>query len=167
MKCLTSLWDDCLELEADMMSHTAHEGFMLQGQVPQAMVTGQTCDISCLAEFGWYQWIWWFDKHDRFPDPRKVLGRYLGPTSDIGMAMTAKILKGTNGRVVYRSSFIAVTDDEMKDLNVKKDMEPFNRAIELKLSGTIKDEDFQNDETPDYIPYSDDGGPAETATRTG
>ncbi len=52
-------------------------------------------------------------KHDQFPDLRKVLGRYLGPTRDIGMAMTAKILKG-NGRVVYRSSFIAVTEENQK-----------------------------------------------------
>jgi hypothetical protein len=156
MKSPTSLWDDCLELEADIMSHRSHDGFMLQGQVPHAMVTGQTCDISRLAEFGWCQWIWWFDKHDRFPDPRKVLGRYLRLTRDIGMAMTAKILKG-NGRVVYRSSFIAITEDEMKDPNVKKDMETFvDRTIELKLGGIIKDEDYRDDKTPDDITYSDD-----------
>jgi hypothetical protein len=71
------------------------------------------------------------------------------------MAMTAKILKG-NGRVVYRSSFIPVTEDEMKDPNIKKDMETFDRTIELKLGGTIKDEDYRDDETPDYIPYSED-----------
>ncbi len=108
-----------------------------------------------LAEFGWYQWIWWFDKHDQFPDQRKVLGRYLGPTTrDIGMAMTAKIfLKGNGRAVVYRSSFIAVlTEDKMKDPNVKKDIEAFDHTIELKLRGTIKDEDYCDDETPDYIP---------------
>ncbi len=91
-----------------------------------------------MAEFGWYKWVWWFDKHERFPDPRKVLGRYLGPTRDIGMAMKAKIFKG-NGRVVFRSSIIAVTDDEMKDPNVMKDMETFDQTIELKLGGTIKE----------------------------
>jgi hypothetical protein len=46
----------------------------------------------------------------------------------------------------------------MKDPNVKKDMETFDRTIELKLlGGTInKDEDYRDDETPDIIPYSDD-----------
>ncbi len=39
-KSLTLLWDNCLELEADIMSHRAHDGFMLQGQVPHAMVSG-------------------------------------------------------------------------------------------------------------------------------
>jgi hypothetical protein len=52
MKSPTSLWDDCLELEADSMSHTAHEGFMLQGEVPQVMVSGQTCDISRWLNLG-------------------------------------------------------------------------------------------------------------------
>ncbi len=44
----------------------------------------------------------------------------------------------------------------MKDPNVKKDMEAFDRTIELKLGGIIKDENFRDDATPDYIPYSDD-----------
>jgi hypothetical protein len=34
------LWDDCMELEAEIMSHTADENYYLQGQVPQFMVTG-------------------------------------------------------------------------------------------------------------------------------
>ncbi len=77
MRSPKSLWDDCLELEADIMSHTAHEGYALRGQIPHAMVTGHTCDTSRLAEFGWYQWVWWYDQQGQFPNPKKVLGRYL------------------------------------------------------------------------------------------
>jgi hypothetical protein len=99
MKSPTLLWDNCLELEAeDIMSHTAYEGFMLQGEVPQAMVSGQTCNISLLAEFGGTNGYGGLTSMTGvFPDPRKVLGRYLRPTRDIRMALTAKILKG-NGR---------------------------------------------------------------------
>ena len=153
--CPKILWDDCLKLEADIMSHTAHDGFALQGQIPEFMVTGQTCDISRIAEFGWYQWIWWFDKHDDFPRPRKTLGRYLGPTRDIGMAMTAKILK-INGQVLYRSTFIAVTDDELRSPQIIKDMETFDQAIRAKLGHAVKDEDMPEFKTPEYIPYEED-----------
>jgi hypothetical protein len=155
MRSPKSLWDDCLELEADIMSHTAHEGYVLQGQIPHAMVTGHTCDISRLAEFGWYQWIWWYDQQGQFPNPKKVLGRYLGPTRDIGMALSAKVLKA-NGRIIYRSTFIAVTDDEKKDPNVIKEMEAFDQGITLKLGQHIKEEDLKADATPEYIPYEED-----------
>jgi hypothetical protein len=55
-------WDDCLESMADINSHTVHENYELDGQTPQAMLTGITPDISTLAEFGWYQWVKCFDE---------------------------------------------------------------------------------------------------------
>jgi hypothetical protein len=40
----------------------------------------------------------------------------------------------------------------MKDPNVKKDMEAYDQTIELKLGGTIEDDDYRDDQTPDHIP---------------
>jgi hypothetical protein len=73
------------------------------------------------------------------------------------MALSAKVLKA-NGRVIYRSTFIAaVTDDEKKDPNViKEDMEAFDQGIIIKLGHPIKEEDTEGDTTPDYIPYEED-----------
>jgi hypothetical protein len=88
------LWDDCMELEAEIKSHTALTGYHHQGEVPATLLTGETSDISRIAEFGWYQWIYWFDDQKAaFPDPKKTLGRYLEPTRYVGPAFTAKILK--------------------------------------------------------------------------
>ena len=47
-----------------------------------------------------------------YPDSHMVLGRDLGPAIDIGPAMTRKLLK-SNGKVVYRSTVLALTPDEM------------------------------------------------------
>ena len=66
-------------------------------------MTGQTADISSLVEFGWYDWCYFYDTSQTFPDDKEKLGRYLGEAPDIGSAMAARILK-QNGEVVVRST---------------------------------------------------------------
>jgi hypothetical protein len=51
------LWDDCLELQAYIKSHTAGTDFGLNGKTPETMLSGETADISEFAEFGWYDWV--------------------------------------------------------------------------------------------------------------
>jgi hypothetical protein len=66
------------------------------------------------AEHAFYDWVKFRDTTVAFPGSKLVLGRYLGPSTNIGPAMTAKILKKT-GHVVHRSTFRALTDDELQD----------------------------------------------------
>jgi hypothetical protein len=51
------LWDDCVELVADISSHTVHDNYDLDDMTPQTTLTGETSDISSLAESGWYEWV--------------------------------------------------------------------------------------------------------------
>ena len=46
-----------------------------------------------------------------FPDKRLTLGRYLGPATDIGLALMAKILK-QNGQYVCRLTLRHLTPEE-------------------------------------------------------
>ena len=55
------LWDYCLEWCALVRSHTALNVKSLDGQVPVTKMLGDTADISHLAEFGWYDWVWFVD----------------------------------------------------------------------------------------------------------
>jgi hypothetical protein len=48
-KCL---WDHCLELEAYVRSCTSNDIYMTAGQVPETIMTGNTANISHIAEFG-------------------------------------------------------------------------------------------------------------------
>jgi len=80
------LWDHCLELEALVRSCTCNDIYVTAGQVPETIMTGSTADISHIAEF---------------PDDKLILGGYLGPATDIGLALTAKILQ-PNGQFVCR-----------------------------------------------------------------
>jgi hypothetical protein len=72
------LWDDCLELEADIMSNTAHKGYIMQGQLPHAVITEHTSDISQIAEFGWYQGYGGSTNKSN----SQIQERFLGNTSD-------------------------------------------------------------------------------------
>jgi hypothetical protein len=53
-------------------------------------MTGQTADISHKCEFGWYDWVMFRDNVSTYPDDKLTLGRYLGPATDVGSALTAK-----------------------------------------------------------------------------
>jgi len=98
-----ALWDNCLELGSYIRSNTAHDIFALNGQVPETMVSGETVDISKICELGWYDWVKIRDTSEAFPNDKVILGRYLGPSIDVGPALSAKILK-MNGTVVCRST---------------------------------------------------------------
>jgi hypothetical protein len=59
---------------------------MTAGQVPETIMTGSTADIELIAEFGWYDWVMCRDYIPSYPDDKLILGRYLGPATDIGSA---------------------------------------------------------------------------------
>ena len=153
------LWDHCLELEAYLRSHTALDGYELDGQVPETMVSGQTADISPFAEHGWYDWVMWYDSEAAYPRPREQLGRWLGPAIDIGPAMTAKILK-SNGQVLYRSTFRALNAEEWESPDHKKLRDAFDKSILEKIGGPTSAQDSSGLDadavTPEYEIYQDD-----------
>jgi hypothetical protein len=97
------LWDHCIELETLVCSNTSNDIYMTNGKVPETVMTGSTADISHICEFAWFYWVMIRDNIPMFPDHKLILGRFLGPATDVGLALTAKILK-SNGQVVYRST---------------------------------------------------------------
>jgi hypothetical protein len=82
------------------------------GEVPETIMKGGTADISQICEFGWYDWVMFHDTMEAFPDDKLVIGRYLGPATNVGSAMTAKILK-QNGQFVCRSTLRHLLIDEL------------------------------------------------------
>jgi hypothetical protein len=152
------LWDDCLELEALVRSNTAHDIFELKGEVPETIVSGETSDISQFCEFYWYQWVKFRDTSVSFPGDKEVLGRYLGPSIDIGPAMTAKIMK-SNGQYAHRTTLRALTPDEEASSDEIKARDAFDEAIHKALGPGSKPEDYDDDpdiQTPTFDPYEDD-----------
>ena len=115
------LWDDCLELEAYIRSHTSNSVYHLDGEVPETYMTGETADISQFCELSWYTWIMYRPGAIDYPEESLRLGKYLGPAIDVGPAMTAKIMQ-SNGEVVYCSTYRPLTINEAADENIQRKM---------------------------------------------
>ena len=97
------LWEDCLELEAFIRSNTAHEIYKIDREVPKAVMSGKTSDISQFCKLEWFKWALVGYETALFSDDMLKLGCYLGPSIDVGPAMTANILI-ENVQVLYRST---------------------------------------------------------------
>jgi hypothetical protein len=106
------LWDHFIKLEGLIRSHTANDIYSTGGEVPETIMKGGIADISQICEYGWYDWVMFRDTMEAFPENKLVLGRYLGPATNVGSAMTAKILK-QNGQFVCRSTLRHLTIDEI------------------------------------------------------
>jgi hypothetical protein len=128
---------------------------MTTGQVPETIMTGNTANISHIAEFGSYEWVMFHDNKPSFPDDKLILGYYLGPAFDTGSALMAKILK-SNGVFVCRSTLWHLTDEELNS-PVHIDMRhKFDELIELHLEPAALPQDFPaEDLTPDPTYYDD------------
>jgi hypothetical protein len=88
---LKVLWDHCIELEPLVCSNTSNDIYMTNGEVPETMMSGSTADISHICKFTWYDWVMFRDNIPMFPKDKLILGHYLGPATDVGLALTAKI----------------------------------------------------------------------------
>jgi hypothetical protein len=106
------LWDHCIELEALNCSSTSNNVYMTNGKVPETIMTGSTANISHIYEFGWYDWVMFRDNVPTFPDVKLTLGQYLGSATDVGSALTTKILM-SNGQTVCRSTQRHLNDEEI------------------------------------------------------
>jgi hypothetical protein len=148
------LWDDCIELEAYIQSNTWNNRYANQGEVPETIISGQTSDISTFCQHEWYEWLMFRDTAVAFPGSKEVLGRYLGPSIDIGPAMSAKILKA-NAEVVYRSTYRSLTDKELVDEDHRKEREAFDLRVADRLGSAWTAHDFVDETASTYERYED------------
>jgi hypothetical protein len=151
-KCL---WNHCLKLEAYVCSCTSNDIYMTAGQVSETIMTGNTANISHIAEFSWYDCVMFCDNDPSYPDDYLILGCYLGPAIDTGLALMAKILK-SNGVFVCRSTLHHLTDEELYS-SVHKDLRcKFDESIEHHLRPAALPQDFPaEDLTPDPTYFDD------------
>ena len=153
--CPKALWDHCIELEALIRSHTALDIFGLEGQVPETLMSGQTGDISNLCEFEWFQWVMFYQPMEQYPESKLHVGRWLGPATDVGTAMTYKILLPTGG-FVCRSTVRAWTPLEEADPVRMAERTSFMTQLNSAIGPACVLDDFPaNDLTPEFEPYAD------------
>ena len=88
-----TIWDNALEFEPYVRSHKALDVYMLQGEVPETLMSSGTYDIRQFCEHGFYNLVIFRGEPIQYPDENPVLGRYLGPEIDVGLVMMDKFMK--------------------------------------------------------------------------
>jgi hypothetical protein len=90
------------------------------------------------------------DNVPTFPDVKLILGQYLGPATNVGSTLTAKILK-SNRQTVCRSTLRHLTDKEIHCLIHLEMHRVFDETIANHLGPNATDQDFPaEDLTPDF-----------------
>jgi len=125
------LWDDGLQYYSAVRCHTVNSTHETQGEVPQTIITGEQSDISCLAEFSWYTYVWYMSPEDTSME-RKKLGKYCGPFFNEGDAMSAKIMT-SKATQVNRTSVFRVTAEEAKSQQFQKLATDFEASLKERL----------------------------------
>ena len=152
------LWDDYLELEDYIRSNTAHKIYKLDGEVPKTVMSGETSDISQLCKLEWFKWVMFQEETALSLDDVLKLGHYLGPSIDVGQAMTAKILT-ENGQVLHRSIYRPLTPEELSDKDGSDAQEQFTARVYEMLGSWVLPrelEDIGLENTPQYDSYEDE-----------
>ena len=157
------LWDYAVIRRANIMSSSSRNLYELDGQVPNTKVTGQQTDISSLAAFEWYEWVYYRDPGQTYPFPSERLGRCLGPAEHHGTEMSQWVLN-EKGNVLPQQTLRSLTPTELQSNMDRKKRDSFDKAILEKLGDSLTppskpiDLDADNFEPEDKykIPDADD-----------
>ena len=106
-----AFWDYCLERRVRINNLTAKDLFQLHGTNAHTATLNMEGDISNLSQFGWHEWGHYGEASSRFPYPRDVLCRVLGPSAGSGNEMSQWALKA-NGQIVPRRTIRPLTPQE-------------------------------------------------------
>jgi hypothetical protein len=161
------LWDRCFVYCCEIRSLMALGHHEQEGECGATIIFGNTADISHVADFGFYDWCWfWSPKESN--QTRQQLGRWLGPSFDVGDALCFAVLS-CNGVVMHRSSVFPLTTEERNSDSIKSLKHDFTEQLKVKLGDRLRgleidrpDEDkyertstkYQA-ETPEFERYED------------
>ena len=129
------VWDWCLRWVSGVRSLTASMLRGLDGRSPASVLTGDTVDISHMAEFSFYQWVWYLspqDTEDTDTMRRKHLGRYLGPSENVGEAMCSAVLTA-RATIMERTSVIPLSVEEENSEPIKEMKKAWEKLLAVKL----------------------------------
>ena len=152
------IWDDTLDFEAYVRSHTALDVYVLQVQVPKTVMLGGNFDISQFCEHGFYDWFMFRDEPIQYPDENPVLGRYLVPAIDVGPETKANITQA-NIEVVHCSAYPGIKKDENTNQaykSLRKDCDKIIKEIFWPDMSPYDFSDGNQQDIPLYDIYQDD-----------
>jgi len=105
------LWDHTLLYVALVSDRSVTNNPRLEGRTPHEFIFGETPDISSLISFSFYEHVWYYNTTHRFPDLRRLVGRWLGPSKSLSTDLVYKILT-KHGNVIHTSSVEPITTSD-------------------------------------------------------
>jgi transposase len=105
------MWCFALEWVTEIWRHTVHDIAVLNERTLFERYKGHTPNIAALCTYSFYDYCWYWDSEQGFPDRQRVLGWWLGVSHDIGGPLTYFILP-KSCRPIARSSVTPVTPEE-------------------------------------------------------
>ncbi len=136
-----------------------------EGKCGTTLIFDETADISHPVVFSFYDWVWFILPKESKID-RMTLGRWLGPSLDVGEALTYAILMPT-AEVVHRSSVLPLTVEEKNSEETKMLKSKFGVGVTESRLGdgtkgfTVRDNNdefskYMEEEIPHFEPYDDE-----------
>ena len=127
----------------------------LKGQTPLTHLTGETTDISHLAEFGYFDMVWFISPEGSDSIQIKKLGRYTGPADTVGDALCATVC---DEKLIefHRTSVFPLSDSDKVNPDIIKKMEAFDREMESNLNKKYSLKNKQWKQNKDYVPEKSD-----------
>jgi hypothetical protein len=123
----------------------------LKGQTPLTYLTGEPTNISHLAEFGYFDMVWFISP--KGPDSIQVkrLGRYTSPADTVGDALCAAVC---NERLIefHRTSVFPLSQEDKLNPKVQKKVEAFDKAMAANLDKRYAYKNSKWKLNKDYIP---------------
>ena len=127
------LWDHVVVYASALHNRTVHPLLHLEGRTPYEMTLGSTPDISHLIDFGFYDPVFYIvrnKKKNKFPSPRRLVGRWLGPSGQSSNDLSYKVLTST-GKVIVSSAVQPFGKDDA--VNMSDLVKQFDEKVSLPI----------------------------------
>jgi transposase len=144
-KAPSRTWCFDLEWATEIRRHIVHDIAALTEQMPFEHYTGHTPNIAALCTYSFYDYCWFWDSEEGFPNQQRVLGHWLGISHDIGGPLTYYVFPKSCWPTA-RSSITTVTLEELLEPANKALAEELDKAIKVKISKFRTDKEVAEDD---------------------
>ena len=165
--CWDRVFCYCLELRSHMVLGHPRQ----QGECGATIITGNTADISHLADFSIGDWCWALSPTSSSVDS-KLLCRWMGPSFGVGAELCFACLT-SKGTYLMRSSVVPLNAAERNSDDIKSLKEEWKNTLKARLKSRaegvrfadsrdsddslfLRPVDFKDDGTPEFERYEDD-----------
>jgi hypothetical protein len=133
-----AFWDSCLVYCAKTRFSCCLNLPILKGQTPLTYLTGKPTNISHLAEFGYFDMVWFISPEGPDSIKTKRLSWYTGPADTVGEALCATVCNEC--LIEFHRIFVfPLSQEDRMDPEVLKKVEALDKAMAASLEQFLQE----------------------------